>query len=262
MVEEHGAPSWSSGMLSGGDPSPGRPKRRARSVAGAAARWTGTALMTLAGLGLLGAAGMVAAEHEADLASIAAPGKEARQEAKDLRAAEAALPDAATAKRALAVAQETSSRVAELQTSYLAARSPLSLDGIPTQELQPDGRTKVFTEEERIAMAEELRGDATDGVARSLASLFSDASTDGDGLDASSDWAAADEALSSSDGLWDARWTASQALQILPDGTTPVVWELTAADGSVLAWATASYDHTTTRLSGLVLSTSEKGGRP
>lgn len=59
-----------------------------------------------------------------------------------------------------------------------------------------------------------------------------------------------------------ARWTASQALQILPDGTTPVVWELTAADGSVLAWATASYDHTTTRLSGLVLSTSEKGGRP
>ena len=74
MTEEHGAPSWSSGRLGGGDTAasdaPQRPRRSARSVAGTAARWTGAGLMALAGLGLLGAAGTVVAEHEAELASI------------------------------------------------------------------------------------------------------------------------------------------------------------------------------------------------
>lgn len=263
MTEEHGAPSWSSGRLGGGDipasDAPQRPRRSARSVAGTAARWTGTGLMALAGLGLLGAAGTIVAEHEAELASIAAPAKDARQHAKDLRTAEASLPDEATAKRALSVAQESATRAAELQNSYLTARAPLSLDGIPTQELQPDGKTKVFTEEERIKMAEDRRADETAGVSRSLASLFDPLSTDADGLDASSDWALGSEALSGADGLWDAHWTASSALQILADGTTPFVWELVSSDGSVLAWATADYDHKTTRFSDLVVSTAEKG---
>lgn len=260
MTDDHPEAGWvKSDLFASNTPVSNQPKRSAKAVAGTVARWTGVTVLTLGSLGLFGIAGMIDAEQNAQLEALAEDLPSANQRINSAVKMQEDLPTPIAAERMLNRATADAEGVAAAQTQYLVHAGPLSLEGIPVDELQPDGKTYVFTEEERIEMAEKRRAEGIKGLDRQLTQFFAATSVDDEDFNAAGSWLDAVSGLGDQEGVPTYVWTASPVIGFDEYRMAPVTWTLSDADDKVIAWATAEYRIADGRFIDLTIYTAEEG---
>lgn len=224
-------------------PEPEQLPMRPKSRWGAPLRWSGVGALLVASVLLLGVAGSVGVDNEAELAQ-GVPAIKA--DIERTIAAEDDLANMFTIDEATLLLDQmvmVGGNVAKLQNTYLAEAGPLTLEGIPKVE---GGDTSSFdrtlTEDERWELAKTQRENTLLSLSQRLMPYFtSNTDESAKGFVPASNWFQALETKGLVAG--DYQWSTAAPKVFSPEGTVEMVWELRSKDGNKLAgWVSAHFE--------------------
>ena len=246
-----GARTFASATTQQQGPDDRRPRRRP--TLGGVLRWSATGALCVGALVLFAAAGSISETHEADLRERGEGIADARDRIMAAEIGVETVPAEAVAKGWLLAATTVGETITKVQNTFAVNTGPLDLTDIPVEVMTPIGLIQVYTEDERIAMAEEVRASKINGLDRQLLPLFTPESTDPTGMNAASNWALGLSSFEDDATLAGYTWSSPAVGWFDQSGHSRVVWELRTPDGDLTAWAVATFDHKAVKFTDLAV---------
>lgn len=254
---------------------PRRTKAQRRVLIGRIARWTGTGLAGLGALVLFAMAGSISSYHTNEMVEQYTSVTDQENRLRAASQAERELPEGQQGSRNLDAALGSAKTVSDIQNIYLTETGPVSLDGIPTAEVQtgrepdddeyicsepaPGTRAKTYTEEERLECAERRRADVLSGQGRKLETYFAQSALDQSGFTAATPWHESVPTLpdAKTTTLKGYTWTPSSEAVFDEHGNISVTWTLSDDKGATAALLTGVYDPVSKKFGSLTLAVAE-----